>query len=1086
MENTTDIHYDAFISYKHLEPDSIIAQKLHHMLEHYHIPKRIQKLTGKKKFSRVFRDREELPLSADLGENIQEALEHSDFLIVICSPESKESQWVQREVATFLEYHDQNQVLTLLVKGEPEDAFPEVLCYKEKVVLEDGEEITIRMQTEPMAADIRGNSLKEMSKKLKQEFLRIAAPMLSCTYDDLRQRHREYRFRQILAASGVVCLLAVCFMAYAFRQASLINERYQEARRNQARYLSEISGELLKSGDRHGALKTALAIVPEDEDSDEPVVPEQMYALNNALYSYQNTDTINFLPDRMVLLDGQSTESGTFSSLGNLYFCLDQTGHAYVLDAQTGDCIQKIAAAELPEMTNSTFTSFRQISDTQLVLFSKNHIINVKSEEDNSLHVITLNDSHSVNYLSAANASIAAIAASGCVAVYDLESGQCILELPYDSDNEGQSYNVNSTELSPSGNLLAVGLGNRFSDEQPTKGLAVVSLTDGTMELLSSEETKKIFFIDDTHLAAIHSRYTVGYDYPSIDNPETLFSIVIYDLTTNQPVWTGPEVTLSSIYIPLDIDLFTAAPDGETEQNVLAVTIKNQLLLLNAETGEVIQTRNYNSDIVGIGQYDSQRLLVGLNDGSIKLSTFGNMTTALSVGQISSDVSYFAYNPEEHMIIQTCSESRSLVFSRIITDEHTQRLPSQNYVSSVNYLTVETEEGDTRTFRCLRNLGLFGGTKPEFSIWEAGTDTELCHITAESESDYLDNISIGYTDGHLILYYTRINYEEQEQEIHIINLESGEELFAKNYYDDLDWHLWQLVRNITYAPSMEQAAVFLENYSDNSGFAFIELTGDSFIFPDIEKALIPQENICSLLYSCDSRYLIVISSESGNNYESSYQLKVWDIEAGDWLLIDGSDTYTDLKKETAVISGKTTPVIAVYSDEDKIDIIDLDSGKITHSIPFVGFESYDFAFIDNDEYLITCGENTYLTLWDIEEEKIMMQDTESFDFGVKLVTDRNNKYFGLKNNWTGYDENVISVQELKIYYIDESHRFYPYADIPGGYASFEAGEILTSSSGNIQRISGFYSYNELRERAEEILDGDTLTESEKRTYFISE
>lgn len=1083
MENTTDIHYDAFISYKHQEPDSIIAQKLHHMLEHYHIPKRIQKLSGKKKFSRVFRDREELPLSADLGENIQEALEHSDFLIVVCSPESKGSLWVQREVSTFLEYHDQNHVLTLLVKGEPEDAFPEALCYKEKVVLEDGEEITIHMQTEPMAADIRGGSLKEMNRKLKQEFLRIVAPILSCTYDDLRQRHREYRFRQVLTASGVVCLLAISFMAYAFRQASLINERYQEARRNQARYLSAISGELLGSGDRTGALKTALAIVPEDQDADEPVVPEQMYALNNALYSYKNADTINFLPDRMVLLDGQSTDDGVFSSPGDLYFCLDQTGHVYMLDTRTGDCIQKIAADELLEMTDSSFTSFRQISDTRLVLFSKNHIINVDLEGEDSVHVINLSKKHSVNYQGTANASIAAIAASGYVAAYDLETGQCILELPYDPDNEGRSYDVNSTELSPSGDLFAVGLGNLSSSEQPEKGLAVVSMPDGTMEFLSSEETKKVFFIDDTHLAAIHSRYTVGYDYPSIDNPETLFSIVIYDLTTNQPVWTGPEVTLGSISIPLNIDLFTAAPDGGAEQNVLAVTIKNQLLLLNAESGEVIQTRTYPSDIVGVEQYDSQRLLVGLKDGSIKLSTFGNMATALSVGQISSEVSHFAYNQKEQVIIQTCSESRSLVFSRIFTDEYTQKLPSQNYVSSVDYLTVNTDKGKSRTFRCLKNVGLFSGTNPEFSIWEAGTDTELCHITAESGSDFLDNISIGYTNGRLLLYYTRRNYEENKQEIHIVNLDSKEELFTDNYYDDPDW---RQVRDITYAPSMKQAAVYIDDYSGSSGFAFIELTGDDFIFPDVRESLIHQDNICSLQYSCDSRYLIVITSETADNYESSYELKIWDIESESWLLIDGSASYKGLKKETAVVSGKTSPVIAVYSDKDTIDIIDLNTGKITHSIPFLGFESYDFAFIDNDEYLITCGENTYLTLWNIEEEKIMMQDTASSDFGVELLTDGNDQYFGLKNNWTGYDENVISARELKIYYIDGSHRFYPYADIPGGYASFEAGEVLTSSPGNIQRISGFYSYGELRERAEEILGGDTLTESEKRTYFISE
>ena len=74
------IIYDAFISYSHSEPDSFVAEKLHSMLEHYHISRKLQEISGKKKINRVFRDREELPLSSDLAANIRQALEHSEYL----------------------------------------------------------------------------------------------------------------------------------------------------------------------------------------------------------------------------------------------------------------------------------------------------------------------------------------------------------------------------------------------------------------------------------------------------------------------------------------------------------------------------------------------------------------------------------------------------------------------------------------------------------------------------------------------------------------------------------------------------------------------------------------------------------------------------------------------------------------------------------------------------------------------------------------------------------------------------------------------------------------------------------------------
>ena len=77
--------YDAFISYRHTPLDMEIAKKLHKGLETFRIPLPVQKKTGKKKISRVFRDQEELPIGADLTEKISSAIRESEYLIVICS-----------------------------------------------------------------------------------------------------------------------------------------------------------------------------------------------------------------------------------------------------------------------------------------------------------------------------------------------------------------------------------------------------------------------------------------------------------------------------------------------------------------------------------------------------------------------------------------------------------------------------------------------------------------------------------------------------------------------------------------------------------------------------------------------------------------------------------------------------------------------------------------------------------------------------------------------------------------------------------------------------------------------------------------
>ena len=153
--------YDAFISYRHTEPDKFVAETLHRELESYKLPRSVRnKTNGRQRIRRVFRDRDELPLAANLEDPIREALENSEYLIVICSPRLKESMWCRKEIETFIELNGRERVFAVLVEGEPADSFPEQLLYREqKFVGDDGVERTIKIPMEPLAADVRGACL---------------------------------------------------------------------------------------------------------------------------------------------------------------------------------------------------------------------------------------------------------------------------------------------------------------------------------------------------------------------------------------------------------------------------------------------------------------------------------------------------------------------------------------------------------------------------------------------------------------------------------------------------------------------------------------------------------------------------------------------------------------------------------------------------------------------------------------------------------------------------------------------------------------------------------------------------------------
>ncbi|MDR1206588.1 MAG: TIR domain-containing protein [Peptococcaceae bacterium] len=274
--------YEAFISYRHKDLDSAVARAIHKQLETYRIPRSIQKSSGKQKMGKAFRDQDELPLLADLEEGIQQALNGSEWLIVICTPDFPLSKWCMAEVDYFIALGRRDRILTVLAAGEPEQSFPEQLRY----VLIDG----VPTEREPLAADVRADSPSGSLKKLKNEKLRLLAPMLGVGYDDLRRRHRERFLRTVAGVSMAAAVASVGAGAYVLRQNQLLTEQRQlaqeqrdEALISQSRFLAELSAQQLAKGDRVTATLLALESLPRDiRDPDRPLVEEAVTALRNS------------------------------------------------------------------------------------------------------------------------------------------------------------------------------------------------------------------------------------------------------------------------------------------------------------------------------------------------------------------------------------------------------------------------------------------------------------------------------------------------------------------------------------------------------------------------------------------------------------------------------------------------------------------------------------------------------------------------------------------------------------------------------------------------------------------------------------
>jgi tetratricopeptide (TPR) repeat protein len=213
------MRYSAFISYNHR--DRAWAVWLHRALERYGVPKRLWGRPAPwgeigQRLPPVFRDRDELATSSDLASSVKEALTDSAFLVVICSPNSARSKWVDEEIKTFIAAEREKFIRLIIVDGEPHSPDPARECLPPSLV-RDG-------APEPLAADVRKEGDGKQAAKLK-----VLAGILGVPYDDLRRREaarRQKRLAAIAVAASIGFLVMAGLTAFAFiSRAEAIQQR---------------------------------------------------------------------------------------------------------------------------------------------------------------------------------------------------------------------------------------------------------------------------------------------------------------------------------------------------------------------------------------------------------------------------------------------------------------------------------------------------------------------------------------------------------------------------------------------------------------------------------------------------------------------------------------------------------------------------------------------------------------------------------------------------------------------------------------------------------------------------------------------
>lgn len=290
--------YYAFISYK--REDEKWAKWLQDKLEHYKLPSNIRKGNGNipPNLRPVFRDTSELA-SGVLAKEIHTALENSQYLIVICSPRSAQSEWVCKEVQTFIDLGQSKNIVPFIVGGKAYSENSAEECFP----------ATLRQL--PKDQELLGVNINEMGKEAA--FVKVVAHILGLKFDTLWQRHQKEKTRRKIFVSTVAVFLATVLMASVgiWNQNRLLQQSNQEIMKIQSRFIAEKINTLISAGDSYTAMMLALHTIPVDlKNPARPYVPESELALRQLAFRHSallkkgkdNPLDVSFTPDGNYLL----------------------------------------------------------------------------------------------------------------------------------------------------------------------------------------------------------------------------------------------------------------------------------------------------------------------------------------------------------------------------------------------------------------------------------------------------------------------------------------------------------------------------------------------------------------------------------------------------------------------------------------------------------------------------------------------------------------------------------------------------------------------------------------------------------------
>ena len=199
--------YFAFISYN--SKDTVWGKKLQKKLEHYRMSSTLCSEHGWERtpIKPVFFAPTDIQ-PGGLTEELQERLRASKNLIVICSPNSAQSEWVGKEIEFFHSLGRTKNIHFFIVEGTPHSGNPDTECFNPVI-----DQLGL---PEILGANIHEKNYRWPWLNKERAYVQLVSKLLGVEFDAIWQRHKRQLIRKAVAWTvGIIAVL--CALVFVWR-----------------------------------------------------------------------------------------------------------------------------------------------------------------------------------------------------------------------------------------------------------------------------------------------------------------------------------------------------------------------------------------------------------------------------------------------------------------------------------------------------------------------------------------------------------------------------------------------------------------------------------------------------------------------------------------------------------------------------------------------------------------------------------------------------------------------------------------------------------------------------------------------------